>query len=92
MLTRDEIINMPPQTIFAEGEAPDNEKGINYDRTNKMLRWVAIRGYGHDWAIYCAPASFNKLTTAKFGNKLSDKKTIQKLVKCDEEAIQMYRH
>lgn len=91
MLTRQEIIDMPPQTIFAEGTAIDNDKGINFDRTNKMLRWVAVRGYGHDWAVYVAPEEWNKRTVADHGHKLQNIDTIRRLVECDDEAISMYR-
>jgi hypothetical protein len=39
--------------IFAQGEVKDDPTGCNMANTGKMMRWVAVRGDIHDWAIYC---------------------------------------
>ena len=40
------------QGIFAKGEFVDNQEGCNMANTGKTVRWVAVRGFIHDWCIY----------------------------------------
>jgi len=92
MLTLKELKEMDPSTIFLSGISIDGPEGINMDRSGKMLRWVAIRGGIHDWAIYCGLTSWSEGLVASNGNKVHDEETIKKLVPCDEEAFEMYRY
>lgn len=81
---------MPPNTIFAQGEAIDGPLGINIMGSGKMLRWVAVRGGIWDWAIY-AGWTMPYEQVAKTGDKVHDMATIRRLVPCDKEAQEMYR-
>ena len=53
MLTLEFLKQLPPHTIFAYGQVLDNPLGCNMANTGKLMRWVAVRGGIHDWAIYC---------------------------------------
>ena len=53
ILTLQDLKNMKPNTIFARGESIDSPEGINMTNSGKILRWLAVRGGIHDWAIYC---------------------------------------
>lgn len=95
MLTLEKLKAMQPDTVFAQGVIEDSPKGINIGNTGKELKWVAIRGGIHDWAIYAdspyeSKDSFEEV--AKYGNKVISKENIIKLVPCDEETFKMYRY
>ena len=93
MLTLQQLKNMRPG-IFAQGEVVDSPTGANMANTSKMMKWVAVRGNIHDWAIY-ADNPFTPQSDFEgvrdFGDKIHNKDIIQKLVPCDEEALDMYR-
>ena len=78
--------------IFAKGEIIDSPDGINMMNSGKQLKWVAVRGYIHDWAIYCHLADCSYKYIRDFGDKVHSKETIRKIVPCDDEAFKMYRH
>ena len=83
-----------PEGIFAQGEVIDSPKGANMANTGKMMKWVAVRGYIHDWAIYTDnPYSpqFDYQGVAEMGDKIHSRDIVKKLVDCDEEALEMYR-
>ena len=90
-LTAEDLKNMNPG-IFAEGVALDNSYGINMTRSDKMLRWVAVRGGAPDWKIYCHFADKTKEEVASNGDKVCDEETIRRLVPCTDEAFKMYRY
>jgi len=50
-LTLEQLKEMP-EGIFAKGEFIDGPEGCNIANTGKTVRWVAVRGYIHDWCIY----------------------------------------
>lgn len=120
MLTIEDLKEMKPNTIFATGEtlivhpwfndATDNlvnEKG-EPDRQGRFVKvkWVAIRGGIHDWAIYHSLdanlerspylGGFSHLKRsfediAKHGAKLRRPEKIRELVDPTSEAMDMYR-
>lgn len=94
MLTLKKLEKMKPG-IFAQGEVKDNPQGINIADTGKVLKWVAVRGTIEDWAIYIDnpydPRS-DFQNVADYGDKIHNLDYIQKLVPCDKEALEMYRH
>ena len=51
-LTVDQLKQMEPRTIFAKGVFIDGPEGVNMANTGKEVRWIAVRGGTHDWAIY----------------------------------------
>ena len=92
MLTLQKLKEMKPHTIFLKGEIVDSPDGINMENTGRQLRWVAVRGGIHDWAIYCHLAEKDWDFIRTQGNKVSGEENIKRLVSCDEEAFEMYRH
>jgi len=91
VLTLNQLKEMEPGTIFATGTANDEPDGLFMANTNRKLRWVAIRGGIHDWAIYCHFADKSEEWIARQGDKVHDEKHIKMLVPCDNEALKMYR-
>jgi hypothetical protein len=52
LITVDQLDQMEPHSIFAKGTFIDSPEGVNMSNTGKEVRWVAVRGGIHDWAIY----------------------------------------
>jgi hypothetical protein len=97
MLTIDELKKMKPGTVFASGEVEINHpyygQAPEYPKTIQV-RWVAIRGGIHDWAIYTdfdRPFLDNDAIAA-YGVKLHDIGKVMELVMADFDAMEMYRH
>jgi len=90
MLTLQELKDMEPG-IFRSGLVTDNSEGVNIAGTNQLLRWVAVRGGIHDWAIYVGVAEQSSEAIRDYGDKIHNRANVQKLVECDEEALNMYR-
>ena len=97
MLTLKKLKGMKPDTIFAKGTLTDSPNDINLANTDRTLKWIAVRGNIHDWAIYCQPISSTPLEwdwerIRSFGDKIHMENHVKKLVPCDTEAFKMYRH
>ena len=82
---------MPRKTIFASGESVDGPMGINLMNSGAMLRWVAVRGGYHDWAVYAGPVDCSIDEVKNNGDKVYDARTIRNLVPCNQEAFKLYR-
>ena len=95
MLTLEKLKKMKPSTRFGQGYIEDSPAGINMANTGKTIKWVAVRGDIHDWAIYSdnpySPQnSFQSV--AELGDKVGSVENIKKLVPCDDEAFEMYSY
>ena len=90
-LTIKKLKEIEQNTIFAKGTMVDSPDGINMSNSGKQLWWVAVRGGIHDWAIYCSIVP-DPEWIKRMGDKVHDKETIKKLVLCNDEAFEMYRH
>ncbi len=91
MLTIKDLQDMEPGAIIDSGVTIDNRTGINMSGSDRVLRWVAVRGNIHDWAIYVLFAEEDEYTVRRQGDKVIGKENIQRLVPCDDEAYRMYR-
>lgn len=111
MLTIEKLKQLEPG-IFATGQGkilhPWFNNAKNIDENNETpVKWVAIRGGIHDWAIYhsmdaniCKADYFddsehlNASTEqiARGGAKLYDENKIKEFVPCDDEAFALYRY
>ena len=89
-LTLEKLKEMSPG-IFAEGVSTDSPEGIHMTGSGQQLRWVAVRGGIHDWAIYCHHAEHDAEWIKGQGDKTHNLETVKKLVPCNEEALEMYR-
>lgn len=65
--------------------------GIGMDGLNE-IRWVAVRGGMHDWAIYYGHLNKSEYDIKSYGDKITGEENIKRLVPCDEEAFKMYRY
>jgi hypothetical protein len=92
MLTLQDLKDMEPHEQFDSGTTTDDSSGVNMSGSGQVLRWVAIRGGIHDWAIYVGQEHRSEDWISSYGDKVNDKESISKLVPCDDEAFKMYRH
>jgi hypothetical protein len=83
MLTLQQLKDMKPHTIFAEG--------IGKDGKNK-IRWIAKRGEIHDWAICFGKLQESNDWISRWGDKLFTEEKIRKFVPCSDEAFELYRY
>ena len=84
ILTLQILKDMEPGT-FAKGEG--TYPGLHAD----PIRWVAVRGGIHDWALYYHHAYHSFKYVKKTGDKSFTESIIRDLVPCDDEAWAMYR-
>ena len=97
MLTLDQLQDMPPHIMFAHGTLVDSPDEFHLAGTGNTVRWVALRGGIHDWAIYAQNPHYGNMAwsderIARNGDKITNEKYIKKLVPCDDEAFGMYRY
>lgn len=60
------------------------------------IAWVAVKGDTTDWSIYWKPLVHQELSPtfldcAKSGDKIHNKRTIQRMVDPDNETMEVYR-
>jgi hypothetical protein len=95
ILTHEELLDMEPKTIIAQGIIENSPSGLYMtsepEAIGKKLMWVARRGGGHDWTIYTHWEERGMDYVLKNGDKVTGKDNIQKLVPCTPEAMSMYR-
>lgn len=94
MLSIEQLKEMPPKTVFAQGEIENSPDGVYMTDTDvgKKMIWAAKRGGIHDWAIYIHWADMGVDYVISNGDKVTNEKNIQKLVPCTDEALKMYRY
>jgi hypothetical protein len=93
IITLREFNKIPDGEIFAKGILPNSPEGI-YMTDNSPgvnLKWLAIKGYANDFAIYCHWFYFTDEYVADHGQKMTSKENILKCLPCDEELIKLYR-
>lgn len=84
------ILSVGSFAIFANGVAKDTELRIN-SRTGKKWKWIAVKGGGPDWCVYCSPNYWTDETIKGLGEKVCDLCVIKLLVRCDDSAMEIYR-
>lgn len=85
MMTLKNLKDLPPHGVFASGIISDERL------FTEPVRWIAKRGYIHDWAIYYGKEEKSVEEIMKWGSKLYSRSIIEDLVVCDEEMMKMYR-
>ena len=85
VLTVEQLKQMNPG-IFASGSIFEPRLAKEY------LKWVAVRGQIHDWAIYYHREEKSIEFVRDYGDKCFTKEVIKELVPCDDEAFKMYRY
>jgi hypothetical protein len=84
-MTLEELKALPSHTVFMTGIA--NDPRLH----GEQIRWVAKRGYIHDWAIYYSTLDKTPEEIEKWGSKVYSLNIVKDLVACDEEMLKMYR-
>lgn len=93
-LTIDQFNSFLPGRVFATGTLPNSPEGLfmtNSDQ-NRELRWVAKKGYGNDWAVYCYWSNEEIEWIANHGDKVCSEDNIKKCVPCEDEVFKRYRY
>jgi hypothetical protein len=85
---------IPNGTIFGVGVIPNQPDGLYMTNENvgELLLWVAVKGYGDDWCIYCG--WLNEISiegVRKNGEKVHDINHIKKCIDCTEDILAKYR-
>lgn len=92
MLTLKQFDEMPAGEQFATGVTSDNEYGINMSRSNRMLRFVAVKGYANDWCVYCHFAEHDEAFVREQGDKVTGESNIRHVVPCGDAVLALYRY
>ena len=84
-MTLEHLKDLPAHCVFATGITSDERL------FTEPVRWIAKRGYIHDWAIYYDKQEKTVEQVTQWGNKIYSRNIIKDLVVCDDEMMKMYR-
>lgn len=79
-------------TVFATGVLPNSPEGLYMTNSGGELRWIAKKGYGDDWAIYCHWSYNDEEWIKEHGDKVISETHIKRCVPCDDEVFKKYRY
>jgi hypothetical protein len=85
MMTIKDLVEMEPGHLIKQGVVQNDYL------YHKPVRWVAVRGRIHDWAIYYDKEENSFEWIRNHGNKCFTETVIRELVPCDDAAMRMYR-
>jgi len=93
-MKNEEFIKIRPGDIFAKGEMVNSPDGLHMTDSDPgaLLRWVAVKGYGDDWAIYCYWNTHSVKWIRRYGDKVTNEVHIKRCVPCDDEMFKKYRY
>ena len=92
MLILKEFNNLKDGEVFATGIQPNSLDGIYMTSEGGTLRWVALKGYGHDWTIYCHWGYSTVEWISRHGDKVNNELHIKRCVPCEDKVFKLYRH
>jgi len=92
MLTIEDFNAIPDGKVFLRGELPDSRLGLHMAGSGQQLRFVAKKGYGNDWAVYCHFSNKDWEYIEQHGDKVSIKYNILRALPCTEEVFKLYRY
>lgn len=86
--------SMPAGEVFVKGEVENSPNGIfmTNNKQGEMLKWVAKKGHGNDWCIYCHWSESGYDFVMTNGDKVTSEVNIRKLVPCTDEVFESYRY
>jgi len=90
-MTLEEFNEIPYGEIFATGIQPNSPEGLFMTRDGGDLRWIAKKGYGNDWTVYCHWSYNDEEWISKHGDKLHNMEDVQLCIPCENEMIKLYR-
>lgn len=93
MMSLEEFNKIPDGKIFATGILPNSPEGLNMINSHQgeKLLWLAKKGYGHDWSVYCHWEHKGLKFVEEEGDKVIGHSNIQKCVACTEDVLKLYR-
>jgi len=74
-----------PNQVMGQGE------GMYPELHNERVKWIAIKGYGNDWAMYYHLASHTYDHVKQEGQKAFTENVVRHLVPCSDEVWAKYR-
>lgn len=84
--------SVPAGRVIFRGEAEDSPLGLHLNRTGKMIKWMAIKGYVNDWTIYTEDCyrdmDWSEIMTN--GHKILPS-TAKQIINAPEEVWDMWR-
>lgn len=92
MMTLEEFNNIPRGEVFATGVLPNSPEGIFMTNDGGNLRWVAKKGWGNDWAVYCHWEHNSPEWIRDHGDKTHTEEYIRRCVPCTDEVFKLYRY
>lgn len=93
MITEEVFDSIKEGEIFATGYTIDSPEGANMSNSGRVLQWVAEKGYGNDFAVYCEKAGWGTHDRiAQSGQKINDIHNLKKLLSCSDEVWKKYRY
>lgn len=92
MITKEDFDKIPNGIIFSTGVLPNSPEGLFMTNNGGELRWIAKKGYGNDWTIYCHWSSKSIDWIEQSGDKVTAEYHIKKCVSCDDEVFKLYRY
>ena len=90
ILTEAKFKKIPRGEIFATGVLPNSPEGLFMTNSGGELRWIAKKGHGYDWAIYCHWAYWTEFEIASNGDKVTNEHHIKRCVPCDDVVFKLY--
>lgn len=90
-LALEEFLGMEKFKVFDKGLVLDNTPDFNFSGEGVALKWVAVKGYIDDWAVYIGD---NKKTFEEIGltgDKITMERNIRHLVPCTDAVFKKYR-
>jgi len=92
MITIKEFSALMSGNVFATGTQPNSPEGIFMTRDGGELRWVAVKGWGNDWTVYCHWSDKSVEWIESHGDKLHYEAHIRLCVPCDDDVFKLYRY
>lgn len=90
MLTLEEFNSIKSGEIFREGEVQDSPSGLNMTGSGKALKYVAVKGYANDFAVYVHWSSYSTQYIRERGDKVSQG-LVTKCFDVEPEVLELYR-
>lgn len=94
-LRLEDFTKIPAGKIFATGVLPNTPIGLymtEFKKGDNNLRWIAKKGHGEDWTIYCDWEGSSEDYIAKHGQKVETELNIQKCIDIDRDVLSRYRY
>ena len=92
MITQQVFDSIKEDEVFATGYSIDSPEGANMSNSGKVLKWLAAKGFGGDFAVYVAFANESWDYVESNGDKVCNIQNLKKLLSCSDEVWKKYRY